>query len=102
MHSDPGWAASAQQFQQQLTDNWTKAMQALGGIELPATTPGVPANAIQVSPDKLAALQQAYLQEAAQLRNHGLAGLAAGDNRVSSEEGGQNPAAPFSPAVHLP
>jgi polyhydroxyalkanoate synthase len=101
MHSDPGWAASAQQFQQQLTDNWTKAMQALGGIDLPAPASGAPASAIQFSPEKLAALQQVYLQEAAQLWNHGLAGAAAGDKRFSSEEWGKNPVAAFSAAVYL-
>src|SRR4051812_20075851 len=99
MHSDPGWAGSAQQFQQQLTDNWTKAMRALGGIEAPGAAPGAPVNPIQFSPEKLAALQQAYLQEAAQLWNHGLAGVAAGDKRFSSEEWGRNPIAAFSAAA---
>ena len=32
MNSDADWAAAAQQFQQDLGQNWNKAMQAFGGL----------------------------------------------------------------------
>ena len=97
MHSDPDWAAATRHFQQSLGDGWTKAMQAFSGA-----APGLPSGAaIMFSPEKLAVLQQAYLKEAAELWNHGLAGVAAGDKRFASEAWGTNPVAAFSAATYL-
>jgi len=59
------------------------------------------ASSLAFSPEKLAALQQAYLKEAAELWNHGLAGVAAGDKRFASEDWGANPVAAFSAATYL-
>jgi hypothetical protein len=47
------------------------------------------------------ALQQAYVREAAELWNQGLAGVAAGDKRFAGEAWGSNPVAAFSAAVYL-
>src|SRR4051812_42880228 len=100
MHSDPDWAAATRQFQQSLGDGWTKAMQAFSGSANGALN--APANGhLAFSPEKLAALQQAYVKEAAELWNHGLAGVAAGDKRFASEEWGKNPVAAFSAAAYL-
>ncbi|GAC1533862.1 MAG: class I poly(R)-hydroxyalkanoic acid synthase [Ramlibacter sp.] len=100
VHSDPDWAAATRQFQQSLGDGWGKAMQAFGGLG-----DGSPGTASQgpltFAPEQLAALQQAYLKEAAELWNHGLAGVAAGDRRFASEDWGANPMAAFSAATYL-
>src|SRR3954467_9041078 len=95
MHSDPDWAAATRQFQQSLGDGWTKAMHAFSGLGNGATN--APSHGhLSFSPEKLAALQQAYLNEAADLWNHGLAGATAGDKRFASADWGANPVAAFS------
>ncbi|HYF17639.1 MAG TPA: class I poly(R)-hydroxyalkanoic acid synthase, partial [Ramlibacter sp.] len=107
MHSQPDWAADAQKFQQDLGDNWNKAMQAFAGGKgfealgslAPSGQPGVPQLAF--SADKLAALQQAYLKEAAELWNHGLSGVAGNDKRFASDAWGSNPVAAFTAASYL-
>jgi polyhydroxyalkanoate synthase len=100
MHSDPGWAAATQQFHQALGDGWSKAMQAFGNAGT-ASANGHAFPHLSFAPDKLAALQQAYLKEAADLWNHGLAGVAAGDKRFASADWGSNPVAAFSAAAYL-
>jgi polyhydroxyalkanoate synthase subunit PhaC len=100
MHSDPDWAAATRHFQQTLGDGWTKAMQAFPGPGSGNAT-SAPNGAITFSPEKVAALQQAYLREAADLWNHGLSGVAAGDKRFASEDWGANPVAAFSAATYL-
>ncbi|MBA2963284.1 MULTISPECIES: PHA/PHB synthase family protein [Ramlibacter] len=100
MHSDPGWAAATQQFQQALGDGWSKAMQAISKAGT-ASANGHSIPHLSFSPDKLAALQQAYLKEAAELWNHGLAGVASGDKRFASPDWGSNPVAAFSAATYL-
>jgi polyhydroxyalkanoate synthase len=100
MHSDPDWAAATRQFQQSLGDGWTKAMHAFSGLGNGAPNAHLQAQ-LHFSPEKLAALQQAYLKEAADLWNHGLAGAAGGDKRFASEEWGANPVAAFSAATYL-
>jgi polyhydroxyalkanoate synthase subunit PhaC len=108
MHSEPDWAAAAQKFQQDLGDNWNKAMQAFAGGKgfeaLGSLVPNAPTAAVPqlvYSADKLAALQQAYLKEAAELWNHGLAGVAGNDRRFTSDAWGSNPVAAFSAAAYL-
>jgi len=100
MHSDPDWTAATRQFHQSLGDGWSKAVHAFSGIG--DGSANAPANGhLAFSPEKLAALQQAYLKEAAELWNHGLAGVAAGDKRFASEDWGANPVAAFSAATYL-
>jgi polyhydroxyalkanoate synthase len=75
-------------------------LQAFGSIGVPAAAnQSIPQ--LSFAPEKLAALQQAYLKEAAELWNHGLAGVAAGDKRFASEDWGSNPVAAFSAAAYL-
>jgi polyhydroxyalkanoate synthase len=100
MHSDPNWAAATQQFQQSLDQGWTKALQAFGSIGVPAAA-NQSMSQLSFTPEKLAALQQAYLKEAAELWNHGLSGVAAGDKRFASADWGSNPVAAFSAAAYL-
>jgi polyhydroxyalkanoate synthase len=100
MHSDVDWAAAAQLFQQQLGEGWNMAMQAFSGMA-PTTAHPQRLPQLAFSPEKLAALQQAYLKEAAELWNHGLAGVTSGDRRFAAADWGRNPVAAFSAAAYL-
>lgn len=109
MHSQTDWVALAQGFHEDLGQSWKKAMEAFAGgkgLEAfshlgPGFAQGRPVPPIRFAPDKLAALQAAYLKEAAELWNHGLAGAAAGDKRFSSDAWGSNPVAAFTAAAYL-
>jgi polyhydroxyalkanoate synthase len=103
MNSDADWMASSQQFQQDLGDNWSKALQSFGGLSSGAGMPAMPPMPqISFSPGKLQALQQAYVAEASQLWNQGLGnGLSGKDKRFASEAWSANPIAAFSAAVYL-
>jgi polyhydroxyalkanoate synthase len=95
MHSDVDWAAQAQRFQADLGQQWAKALQSVqqpGAAALPA---------LHFSQEKLQALQQAYLHEAAELWNQGLAQKPAGDKRFAGDAWVRNPVAAFSAAVYL-
>jgi len=96
MNSEADWMAAARQFQQDLGAHWDRAMQSLA----PAAAPPVPA--VRFAPDKLQALQQAYLNEAAQLWNHALgANPAAADKRFATDAWNANPVASYSAALYL-
>ncbi|NKE65010.1 class I poly(R)-hydroxyalkanoic acid synthase [Ramlibacter sp. RBP-2] len=96
MNSDADWTAAARQFQQDLGANWTKALQSF----VPAAGPG--AAPLRFAPDKLQELRDAYLREAAQLWNQGLASNpAAGDRRFASDAWSANPVAAYSAALYL-
>ena len=106
MNSEPVWAQSAQALQQDLTQNWAKALQSFGGLAMGANgsvAAGLPAlPQISFSPEKLQALQQAYVKEAADLWNQGLgANPAAKDKRFASQAWSANPVAAFCAAVYL-
>ena len=96
MNSDADWTAAARQFQQDLGANWTKALQSF----VPAAGPG--AAPLRFAPDKLQALRDAYVREAAQLWNQGLTtNPAAGDKRFASDAWSANPVAAYSAALYL-
>jgi polyhydroxyalkanoate synthase len=106
------WAEAAQQFQNNLVENWTKAMQSFQGLELgamaTAATGGAPANApaLSFSPEKLQELQQQYLQDAASLWTQSLQASAqtpthSGDKRFADKSWTDNPVAAFSAATYL-
>ena len=109
MNSAPDGSANAQRLQQSLGEGWQKMMESFaGGKPLHAFTglgegthaqPLLPQ--LSFAPDKLAALQQAYLKEAADLWNHGLQSVTARDKRFSSEAWSLNPVAAFSAAVYM-
>ena len=95
MHSELDWAQQARQFQQDLGQQWSHALQNLqqGAVKLPS---------IRFQPEKLLELQQAYLREAAELWNQGLGVQpAARDKRFASDAWSRNPVAAFSAAVYL-
>ncbi|MGV3569715.1 MAG: class I poly(R)-hydroxyalkanoic acid synthase [Ramlibacter sp.] len=95
MNSDGNWAAQAQQFQHDFGRQWTKAMEAMQQAGAGA---GV-APKLHFAPEKLTALQQAYLREAADLWNQGL--QPPKDKRFSADAWARNPVAAFSAAVYL-
>jgi polyhydroxyalkanoate synthase subunit PhaC len=97
MNSEADWTAAAQQFQQGMAESWGKAMQAFQ-----LTNPGAALPQLRFAPDKLAALQEAYVKEAAELWNQGLqANPVSGDKRFASEAWASNPVAAFSAAIYL-
>ena len=101
------WRQTAQQMQQTFSDNWTTAMQALQAAVGNAPAPGVPGAVsampkIMLEPEKLQALQQQYLREAADLWTQALQGKAAlADKRFAGQAWGSNPAAAFTAAAYL-
>ena len=99
MNSDADWAAQAQRFQQDLAQQWTQALQKMQ----PMAAAGVPSVApFSFAPDKLQALQQAYVREASELWNAGLgAKPAGGDKRFAGDAWARNPVAAFSAALYL-
>jgi polyhydroxyalkanoate synthase len=103
MNFEPEWVGAAQQFQQDLAQNWTKALQSFQLAAQPAGTKGAGTlPRIGFAPDKLQALQQAYLREASELWNQGLQGNPAGkDKRFASEAWAGNPVAAYSAALYL-
>ena len=102
MNSDADWAATAQQFQQDFGESWAKTLQSFSGLGLGGTSMQMP-NLPQLSfaPEKLQALQQAYLTEAADLWNKGLTATPPGDKRFASDAWMSNPVSAFSAAVYL-
>ena len=105
MNSEADWVAATHQFQQNLGENWTKAMQSFSGLGASVAMPAMsamPAIApLRFSAGKLQALQQAYVKEASELWNQGLKATAAGDKRFASDAWAANPVAGFSAAVYL-
>ena len=128
MSSEPNWLAAAQQFQQQLVDQWTKIAQ--GTAQLPdlaqnplmaamnAAGPGAAsgwglpqgaadlfkgANGQPLSFDmgKLMEIQRSYLGEVAELWNQSLTAKPIADRRFSSEAWSKNPVSAFSAAAYL-
>jgi polyhydroxyalkanoate synthase len=106
MSSVPEWTQASQQFQKSLSDNWEHALQAFGGLaggmgmgSLPEL-PHIPQ--LTFAPEKLQALQQAYVNEASNLWNTSLsAHSAAADKRFASDAWAANPVAAFSAAAYL-
>jgi polyhydroxyalkanoate synthase len=103
------WTQAAEQFQQSMTDNWSKAVQSLQSMDLGALGAGMPTGTsatkapdIRFAPDKLQALQQQYLQDVMALFSQGMtAPSTGGDKRFAGEAWGSNPVASFSAAVYL-
>lgn len=94
MNSDVDWSAQALRFQQQLGSQWSQALQSFQGAAAMPT--------LRFEPDKLFALQQAYVREATELWNQGLGQRpAAGDKRFAGDAWSRNPVAAFSAAVYL-
>lgn len=107
-------------FQQALSQGWNQALEAFqksagqGAPAFPAfdvggsplwqmpQAPRMPElPKFSISPDKLQAIQQAYVAQASELWRQGLTARPDGDKRFASEAWGSNPLAAFSAAVYL-
>jgi polyhydroxyalkanoate synthase subunit PhaC len=103
MNSEADWTQAAQQFQQTFGQSWTKALESFQHMDL--ATAGTPLSAmapLSFSQPKLQALQQQYLQDAAQLWNQGLQSHAPNtDKRFAGDAWNTNPVAAFSAAAYL-
>jgi polyhydroxyalkanoate synthase len=101
------WTEAATQFQQSMTESWSKALQSFKSMDLGAagaglTTTGVKAPEIQFSAEKLEELQQQYLKDAMGLFSEGFkAPKTSGDRRFSDTSWSDNPVAAYSAAVYL-
>jgi polyhydroxyalkanoate synthase len=101
------WAQSAQQFQQSLSDGWSKAFESFQKMDLGAAASGAGAGAaktpdIKFAPEKLQALQQQYLEDAAKLWTQSMHGTAqSSDKRFAAQAWSENPVAAFSAAAYL-
>ncbi len=102
------WTQSAQQFQQTLSENWSKALQSLQNMELGAAgasfaAPVAESPKLSFSPEKMQQLQQQYLSDTAELWAKGLQGAAlqSNDKRFAGQAWDANPAAAFSAAAYL-
>ena len=107
MNSEPDWVTTAQQFGKTAADQWAQALKSFEGF-VPHGAPaasmaGLPSMPpVSFTPDKLQALQQAYVNEAAQLWNSGLTpGTASTDKRFAAPAWSANPVAAFSAALYL-
>jgi polyhydroxyalkanoate synthase len=99
MNADANWTAAAQQFQHELGRYWGQALQSFQE----AAPPLAPLPALRFVPDKVKALQEAYVREATELWNQGLQPGPAGgkDKRFAGDAWSRNPVAAFSAAVYL-
>jgi polyhydroxyalkanoate synthase subunit PhaC len=101
------WTQAAQQFQESMTDGWSKAVQSLQTMDLGSAGAGFPAMGgkspeVHFAPEKLKALQQQYTQDAMELFSHGMtAPDTHGDKRFANAAWGSNPVAAYSAAVYL-
>jgi polyhydroxyalkanoate synthase len=122
------WAQAAQQWQQNLVQQWTQMAQAVpGAAALPqdpmaafrafmppaqgASPMGMPAlgdlfqqaggQGVTIDPAQLIEIQQNYLKEAVALWNQGLGAQPAGDRRFAGEGWAGNPVAAFTAATYL-
>jgi polyhydroxyalkanoate synthase subunit PhaC len=101
MNSATEWIDTTAHFQKSLSENWLSALQSFGGLaqgSMPSL-PQIPQ--LSFSPEKLQALQQAYIKEAAELWNGGLNGTAVADKRFAGQAWTANPIAAFSAAIYL-
>lgn len=107
MNSEPDWANAARQFQETFGESWKKALQSFQSMDYGAATSGLPvgmqgAVPLAFSQQKLKALQEQYVREAAELWNQGLAATpASSDKRFTGDAWTHNPVASFSAAAYL-
>ena len=97
MSTKAPWGQSAEQFQQFFADQWGKAVSSFQMPGMPTETAKV-----QFESEKIQAVQQAYVQEAAKLWANGLAQPAPlADRRFTGEGWEANPLASFTAATYL-
>ncbi len=108
MSSGFPWFEAAQQFQQQLVQQWSQMgaapqhppMPGFSG-EMADVFKSVQGQPLNFDMARLAEIQQAYLKDVAELWNQGLQSRPAGDRRFAGDAWAQNPVAAFSAASYL-
>jgi polyhydroxyalkanoate synthase len=102
MNDQTDWTESARQFQQILGESWGKAVQMLQPGELGKAMSMPPSTAVSFAADKLAALQQQYMEDARALWGKGLHSQPSktSDRRFAGENWAHNPLSAFSVAAY--
>ncbi len=104
-NNSQAWTQAAQQFQDSFGDAWQKAMLSFQQLDFAKLTPSVTGTALpklEFDQARLQAVQQQYLQDAAELWNKGLQDLpVASDKRFASQAWASNPLSAFSAATYL-
>jgi polyhydroxyalkanoate synthase len=101
------WTEAAQQFQQSMTEGWSKALQSFQGMDLGAPGAGFPAMGekppeIHFAPEKLQELQKQYLTDAFALFSEGFkTSTSSSDKRFADDSWKTNPMAAYAAAVYL-
>ena len=102
------WAQTAAQFQETVSQSWTKALVNFQNLDFSAATAAMPPMAAPSTPlhfsvEKLQQLQQQYLSEAAALITQGFSAAApkADDKRFSGAAWSDNPVAAYTAALYL-
>ncbi|RFO99006.1 class I poly(R)-hydroxyalkanoic acid synthase [Rhodoferax lacus] len=95
---------AAAQFQQAVTEGWTKALESFKTVDLGAVGANMKGKApeIHFAPEKLQALQQDYSKEALGLFAEGFkAPKVSGDRRFADAAWNENPMAAYAAAVYM-
>ncbi|SDL98305.1 polyhydroxyalkanoate synthase [Oryzisolibacter propanilivorax] len=103
MNSDAGWAESARQWQEMIGDGWSRMMATLQPPDLGSLSAAVrPQPPVNFDPEKLAQLQEQYLQDARALWTQGPAALASDkpDRRFAGESWAHNPLSAYAAALY--
>ena len=103
MKSQPQIAEAFAPFQQALEQGWSKALESFQSLGTGMPTGGGAWQTPQFSlaGDKLKALREQYVSDAAELWRDGFQAKPSGDRRFSNEAWGSNPVASFAAAVYL-
>ncbi|MBZ0225399.1 MAG: class I poly(R)-hydroxyalkanoic acid synthase [Comamonas sp.] len=107
MTFDPNWAQDPQKMQQLWSQAWGQMLQSFEPVDVNALATSMrPLQTVALSPEKLARLQQQYLDGVHALWNQSwgaggsTGGEARGDRRFASDEWGRNPLSAFAVAAY--
>jgi len=107
MTFDPNWAQDPQKMQQLWSQAWCQVLQSFEPVDVSALATSMrPLQTVALSPEKLARLQQQYLDDVHALWNQSwgvggsTGGDARGDRRLASDEWGRNPLSAFAVAAY--
>jgi len=101
------WTQAAQQFQQSLTESWSKALGSFQSMDFATGTSGFAGPSakmpeIHLVPEKVEELQQQYMKDALGLLTEGFkAARTSGDRRFADASWSDNPVAAYAAAVYL-
>jgi len=98
MSNDAAWGESARQFQQMLVESWGNMLQAMQPGELGTAMSMPSASPVSFAADKLAELQQQYMEEVRNFWSQGMSPQipASNDRRFAGDSWAQNPLSAYS------